>query len=173
MKITEIISNTILEYLNENEQGLVLYHGTPDNGLNIEDIEPDYNLKGLYTTIDKIAAKQYTGSDGKIFSFRIRPTAKILNLGDGNELYEWMVENGLFDDDDLSDVDLENYIKDGKIFQYDISSRTHFADDLVGTAKYMGYDIVIILDDLRGYGDNLAYVVMNMDILIPIGEVKV
>lgn len=174
MRLSEIINSTIKEYMDSlnNDQGLVVYHGTPDN-LNIEDIEPNKRLRGLYTTTDKNVAKEYSHTNGKIFSFKIKPTAKILNLGDGDTLYEWMANNELLDDDDLNNIDLEYYIKDGRIFQYDISSNTHLANDIISTAEDMGYDVVILVDDLGSYDDNLAYVIMNMNTLIPIGEVNI
>ena len=173
--INEIVATTIKEYMDSlnNEQGLVVYHGTNDNSLNIEDIKPDFRLKGLYTTTDKRAAKDYMGRGGKIFSFKLKPTAEILDLGDGGVLYDWMKNEGLLDVDDFNDVDLENYIIGGRIFQYDFSSGTHLADDIMSTAKSEGYDVVILTDDLRGYGDDLAYVILNMNAVTPIDEVNI
>ncbi len=61
--------------------------------------------------------------------------------------------------------DLENYILNGQLFQYDIASRTHYMDDVVRQVEYDKYDIVMSPDDLGGKGENIAYIVVNTKIL--------
>ena len=61
----------------------------------------------------------------------------------------------------MANIDLENYVKNGQLFQYDISSRTYLADDVAKTAKSLGYDVVKMPDDLGSQVENVAYVVVN------------
>ncbi len=169
-KLKTIIKESVDDYLNEKE-GLIVYHGTDDSYLNIDDVKPDIRLKGLYTTTDKKVALDYTGpsKNGKIFTFKLNLSGNILYL-DYEDIYQWMVDNEILNDDDLDDIDLRDSIETGRIFQYDISSGTHYANYLISTAKSMGYDVVVMPDYLGSYVDNFAYVVINMNVLTPISE---
>ncbi len=137
--------------------GLIIYHGT-EADITAEQVQPDKKLKGIYTTTSKEAAKEY----GKnIFAYKVKPEAKILDLSDGENLWKYMQENGILTPEDLENTDLQNYTINGELFQYDISSKTGYADAVVATAKSQGYDIVNIPDRLHNSEDNIATVIIN------------
>ena len=147
----------------EELQSTILYHGTNED-ITESDIEPDKRLKGIYTTTDRSAAKDYGDN---ILCFKLKNNTKILDLSDGYELYNWMVEQSIIEDEELEDSDLENYIISGRLFQYDWQSKTHKCDFVVLHAKNEGYDVVKVPDDLRGMGDNTAWIIINKNVLIP------
>jgi hypothetical protein len=142
---------------------VTLYHGTNEN-ITESEIEPDKRLKGIYTSTSRSVAKDYGNN---ILTFKLKNGASILDLSDGYDLYSWMVKNEIIYGDELEDTDLENYITSGRLFQYDIQSKTHKCDFIVSHAKNEGYDVVKIPDDLNGKGDNIAWVIINKNVLIP------
>lgn len=146
------------------EESKVLYHGT-NKDYSFDELKLNNKLYGLYLTTSKEVAKSY----GKyITAFELKHEAKILDLSDSYDLYNYMIKKEILDSDDQEDKDLKNYIMNGQIFQYDISSNTHYADRIVSQSENDGYDVVKIPDEL-GYGsDNIAWIVMNKNILIPI-----
>jgi hypothetical protein len=81
-----------------------------------------------------------------------------------------MKKNGILDEEDAENVDLENYTMNGRLFQFDSNSRTHFADDVQKTAKDMGYDVVKMIDDLGSEEENVAWVVVDPSVLSHEGE---
>ena len=147
----------------EELQSTILYHGTNED-ITENDIQPDKRLKGIYTTTARSAAKDYGDN---ILCFKLKNNAKILDLSDGYDLYNWMVKQSIIEDEELEDSDLENYILSGRLFQYDWQSKTHKCDFVVSHAKNEGYDVVKVPDDLRGKGDNIAWIIINKNVLIP------
>ena len=147
----------------EELQSTILYHGTNED-ITENDIQPDKRLKGIYTTTARSAAKDYGDN---ILCFKLKNNAKILDLSDGYDLYNWMVKQSIIEDEELEDSDLENYILSGRLFQYDWQSKTHKCDFVVSHAKNEGYDVVKVPDDLRGKVDNIAWIIINKNVLIP------
>lgn len=146
------------------EESKVLYHGS-NIDYSFDELKIDNNLYGLYLTTSKEVAKDY----GRyIKSFQLKPIVKILDLSDPDVLYSYMIKKEILDDDDQEDEDLKNYIMGGQIFQYDMSSRTHYANRIVGQAESDGYDIVKIPDKLGHGSDNIAWIIINKNILIPL-----
>jgi len=141
--------------------GIDLYHGTVAE-FEDTDIVGGKKMFGIYLTTDKEAARAYSGKTGSIKKYSLPSDAKILDLSDGENLWEYMIEEGILDDDDITNVDLENYIKGGQLYQYDASSRTSLADDVIKAAASQGYDVVKMADYL-GVEDNVAFVVINKD----------
>jgi ADP-Ribosyltransferase in polyvalent proteins len=141
-----------------------LYHGTKED-YPADQIDVGKRMFGIHLATDKNAAEKY----GEVRTYEIAPNAKILDLSDGEELWHYMQKSGILDKEDLKNPDLYNYVTGGQVFQYDISSRTHFADDVAKTAKSQGYDVIKMLDDLGSYedGGNIAHVVVNPEVLKP------
>jgi hypothetical protein len=145
------------------EQGITVYHGTNED-VTADTIEPGKKLQGIYTTSSQDAAKSY----GKnVIALNVKPDAKVLDLTDGETLWRFMKEKGIVEGDDIDNVDLQNYVQNGEIFQYDISSRTGYADDVVKTAKSLGYDVVRIPDRLPESQDNIATIIINKTAILP------
>lgn len=145
------------------EGGDTVYHGTEED-ITADKVTPDQNLKGIYTTTSKEAAQTY----GKnVFAYKVNPDAKVLDLSDGEMLWQFMKEKGILEPEQIDNVDLQNYVKNGEIFQYDISSKTRYADDVVATAKSLGYDIVNIPDRLPESQDNIAIIIINKSAIAP------
>lgn len=144
-----------------NEQ--TYYHGTNEDYADAK-ISTGQGMFGIHLTTDESAAKDY-GKNVK--QFTLTPDAKVLDLSDGGDLWAFMQKHGVIDAEDAASVDLENYTTGGQLFQYDLSSKTHFADHVAQTAKALGYDVVKMPDDLGGKGDNVAHVVVNEKVLQP------
>jgi len=144
-----------------DEQYPVLYHGTKQDYAP-EDVQVDQSMQGLYMTTSPEGAGQY----GDVRSYRVRPDAKVLDLSDGEELWNWMIEQGILDEEDVEDEDLHNYVINGQVYQYDLSSRTYYADDIVKTARSLGYDIVKMPDYPLG-DDHTAWVATHKDAIQP------
>jgi len=143
-------------------QGEVLYHGS-SNKFKAEDIDfAQGNLReGIYLSGSKSVANDY----GKnIHEYKISPSAKVLDLSDGESTLNYILKNEILEKDDI-DVDLENYILNGQIFQYDPYNRIGIVDDIMVAAKSDGYDVVKFLDDLGGESDNIATIVVNKDVI--------
>jgi hypothetical protein len=146
----------IIDGLANEEQFPILYHGTKDD-YEPSQVQVNKRMQGLYLTTSEEAASKY----GEVRAYRPNPDVKILDLSyEGADLWEWMREHDILDEEDLENEDLHNYVLNGQIFQYDISSNTHYADYIVRTAKSLGYDIVKISDWL-GHGDNIAWIATN------------
>jgi hypothetical protein len=139
----------------------VLYHGTMEDYAP-EDVQTDQNMQGLYMTTSKKGAGDY----GDVRTYRLKPDVKILDLSDGEELWQWMIEQGILDEEDIEDVDLHSYVVGGQVYQYDLSSRTYYADDIVKTARYLGYDVVKMPDYPLG-DDHTAWVATHKDAIQP------
>ncbi len=145
-----------MESADSSKKKLILFHGSDNK---FTDIEPNKRLRGLYMSTDISVAKDY----GKYtYSYSVLPSAKILDLSDPQDFLAYIQKNNIIDD---MDFDLENYILNGQLFQYDIASRTHYMDDVVRQVEYDKYDIVMSPDDLGGKGENIAYIVVNTKIL--------
>ncbi len=146
---------------------ITLYHGTnedfPDSEISI-----GKRMYGIHLTTDPEAAKLY----GKVKTYTLSPDASTLDLSDPDQTWQFMVREGILDKEDQADVDLQRYVEEGRLFQYDISSRTHYADDVAKTVQYLGYDLVMLPDDLGGLGENIAWVVVNPRVLIPDSATK-
>ena len=140
----------------ENYTNIVLYHGTEDT---YENPKTDTRLNGLYCSDDIRAAKIY----GDII-WKITPKTdiKIKDLSDGFDLLNYFIDKEIIDKEDIDD-DLEGYILSGRLFQYDISSRTHYMDYLVSEVDSEGYDLVKVPDDLQGIGGDIAYIIINIE----------
>lgn len=138
-----------------------LYHGTkedfPDNL-----IETGRRMFGIHLTTDPDVAKIY----GTVKHYTLKPNTKVLDLSDGEALWAFMEKNGILSAEDINDVDLKNYVMNAQLFQYDISSNTGYADDVAKTVRGLGYDAFKMPDQLGG-GDDIAWVVVNSQVLIP------
>lgn len=152
------IVDKLAQYTAE-EQHPVLYHGTRQEYAP-DDVKTDQNMQGLYMTTSQESASDY----GDVRSYRLKSDAKILDLSDGNELWEWMAEQGILDEEDIENIDLHNYVINGEVYQYDLSSRTHYADDIVKTARHLGYDVIKMPDFPLG-DDNTAWVATHSGVL--------
>lgn len=141
----------------ENFNSLILYHGTPEE---FEHLKTDSRLSGLYASTAIEVAKTYSGRNGSIYKLHPKKEIKIKDLSDGFDLLQYIIKEEIIDE---IDDDLENYILGGRLFQYDIQSRTHYVDSIVNNVRYDGFDLVKIPDDLGGYGENVAYVILNME----------
>ncbi|GEM_PF-2922042 len=139
---------------------IVLYHGTDADYPNPE-ITTGKRMFGIHLTTAEEAAREY----GKVKTYVLASDARVLDLSDGDSLWEYMRKNEILDEEDLNNIDLQNYVTSGQIYQYDVSSRTHFADFVAKQAKNDGYDVVKMIDNLRGLGDDTAYVVVNPKML--------
>ena len=147
----------VLEIAQEyaNKYGFIsLYHGTDDK---YENLKTDQRLSGLYTSTDIKAAEIY---GNYIWEIQPKENIKIKDLSDPFEMLQTLSQIIGYDE---IDEDLEGYVLSGKLFQYDISSRTHYVDYIVDDAAGEGYDLIKIPDDLHGYGDNIAYIIINID----------
>lgn len=141
---------------------LELFHGTNAEFLDA-DISTGKRMFGIHLSSSPEAAAEY----GKVKNFVLKGDSKVLDLSDGDNLWEFMKRKGILEPDDIADVDLERYVKNGQLYQYDISFRTSLADDVAKTAKSLGYDVVMMTDNLHGSGDDIAYVVVNEKALRP------
>jgi len=147
---------------------LTLYHGTRADFADA-DIAGGQDMYGIHLTTDETAAKDY----GKVKRYELDPKAKVLDLSEGDTLWQFMQEQGIIDAEDAANPDLENYATGGRLFQYDLSSNTHLADDVAKAAESLGYDVVTMGDDLGGKGGDVAYVVVNKAVLkAPAAEVS-
>ena len=144
----------IAEEYAKSKNYLILYHGSEDKH---ENLKTNVKLSGLYTSTDIEAAKMY---GDYIWKIQPKEDVKIKDLSDPFEML--MTLSQIIGHDEI-DEDLENYILSGRLFQYDISSRTHYVDYIIDDAAGEGFDLVKIADDLRGYGDNIAYVIINIE----------
>lgn len=143
------------------ESEVILYHGTKAEYKD-EDISTGKRMYGIHLTTDEDVAKIY----GDVKKYTLSEKTRILDLSDGESLWEFMEKEGILDEDDIANIDLENYVKGGQLFQYDISSNTSLADDVAKTAEYLGYDLIKMSDDLGSkLGEDVAYVVVNRNIL--------
>jgi len=142
---------------------LILYHGT-SRSINPIDITVDNNLKGLYLTDNYKSALDY--GQNAVFAFRVLDTASVLNISDPDIFLNWLFENGVFCDEERANGDLLEYARSGQLFQYDISSRTRYQDDVVATAKSQGIDLIIVPDNL-GNGNSHAFIATSMQKLEP------
>ena len=146
------------------EQYPSLYHGTRQD-YEPEDVQVDQSMQGLYMTTSQEGAANY----GDVRQYRLKPGVKVLDLSDGEELWQWMIDQGILDEDDIQDVDLHNYVTNGQVYQYDLSSRTYYADDIVKTAREMGYDVIKMPDFPLGE-DHTAWVATNKEALMPVRQ---
>ena len=146
--------------------GIKLYHGTNAEFAN-GDIETGQGMFGIHLTTDENAAKDYRKN---VKPYTLSKDAKMLDLSDGETLWEFMKKEGIVDAEDAQNPDLENYVKGGQVFQYDLSSRTSCADEVARTVQGKGFDVVKMPDDLGGKGDNIAYVVVNKGKLKPFDQ---
>lgn len=140
-----------------DEQYPVLYHGTKQD-YEPADVQVDQSMQGLYMTTSKDDAGKY----GDVRSYKLRPDVNILDLSDGEELWGWMTEHEILDEEDVENEDLHNYVINGQVYQYDLSSRTHYADEIVRTARALGYDVIKMPDYPLG-DDHTAWVVTHKD----------
>jgi len=138
----------------------VLYHGTKQD-YPPDEVQVDQSMQGLYMTTSPEGASKY----GDVRSYRLRPDVKILDLSDGEELWHWMIQHDILDDEDIENEDLHNYVINGQVYQYDLSSRTRYADDIVSTARSLGYDLLKMPDYPLGE-DHTAWIATNKDVLI-------
>ena len=141
-------------------QGILYYHGTK-NDYSAGEVATGQRMFGIHLTTDPKVAQDY----GDVRAYQIAPSARFLNLSDGYDLWNWMIKNEILDQDDIQNPDLESYVVGGRLFQYDISSRTYFQNDIAKTVQTQGYDVVMLPDDLGSYEDNTAYVVVNPSVL--------
>ena len=139
----------------ENFNNLVLYHGSR---IKFENLQVSAGLEGLYTSVDIKVAEDYGPFIFKITSSK---NIRIKDLSYPFELLNYLVEN-IIDKENI-DTDLENYILSGRLFQYEISSNTHYMDYLVKDLRNQGYDLIKVPDDLGGKGDNIAYIITKLD----------
>ncbi len=146
----------------EQPGGITLYHGT-NQEFESKDITTGRRMYGVHLTTDKDVAREY----GAVKTYTLSPDAKVLDLSDGDLLWEFMQREGILEPEELEDIDLENYVKNGRLFQYDISSRTGLANDVARNAQSLGYDVIRMVDDLGGRGDDVAYVVVRTKVLLP------
>jgi len=150
-------------------KGEVLYHGTEETFEAGEIEEGRGNLRqGIYLSGSEETAKTY----GKnIHKYTLSPDAKILDLSDGESTLNFILEEGILEKDDI-DVDLENYILEGRIFQVDPYNKQGIVDDIMATAKDKGFHVVKLFDDLSGESDNIATVVLDKKVLQAPAEAK-
>lgn len=127
---------------------LKLYRGTKEDG--------EGKFGGEYFSTDKTVADEYAGKDGKIETVEVGATAKMLDLSDPDMLFDYMVDKGMVEKDN---VDAENYIKSGQLYQYDGSGNTE--NKLIAAAINDGYSILKFPDNLGSTTDNNAYVVLD------------
>lgn len=140
-----------------NSNNIFLYHGTNEN-ITSSEIEPDKRLKGIYTSTSSDVAKDYGDN---ILRFQLKNNAKILNLSDGYIKMKLLMK--------MNDTDLENHhIVSGYLYNWMISSKTHKANYIVEQAKFDGYDVVKVPDALGGKGDDIAWIIINKECLIPL-----
>lgn len=142
---------------------IILYHGTNAEFADV-DIETGRKMYGIHLTTDESVAQEY----GKVKKYFISPDTKVLDLSDGESTWDYLIKNNLLDEEQANNPDLENYTKQGQLFQYDITNGTNIADDIAKTAESQGYDLIKMADDLGGKGDNTAYVVVNKAIMKPV-----
>lgn len=130
------------------ENPLKLYRGTRKDG--------ESRFGGEYFTADEAVAQKYAGKTGQVEELDISKEAKVLDLSDPDTLFNYMVEKGIVEQ---GDVDAENYIKSGQLYQYDGSGNTE--NKLIGAAGAEGYQILKFPDNLQSETDNNAYVVID------------
>jgi len=143
-------------------EGEKLFHGTTES-FKPEDLEEGRGLlrKGIYLSGSKKLAEVY----GKnVHKFVLSPDAKILDLSDGEKTLDFILKEGILEKDEI-DIDLENYILAGRIFQSDPYNRQGVIDDIMATAKDKGFDVVKFFDDLSGESDNIATVVLDKKVI--------
>jgi predicted nucleotidyltransferase len=149
----------------------LLYHGTSEDDVNEYNVNLNHKfLYGLYCTTDYKVAKDYGNN---ILIFGIKENVKIFDMSDGENLLSFIVKNKIFDKDILNDVDFQNYVTSGNLFQ--LFTRSGMISDYVNNIldfiidKY-NPDIVKMVDNLGGRGDNTAFIILNKDCLIPYQE---
>lgn len=130
-------------------EDIVLYRGLKEGG--------EGKYIGQYYTVDLEVAKKY---GEKIIKKTLNKNAKILDLSDTEDFYSFMANNGLVDPED---VDAENYIKSGQLYQYDGSGNTE--NKLIAKAHSKKYDVLKIPDNLGSKIDNTAWIVLNDKVL--------
>ncbi len=138
------------------------YHGTK-KGFDSQDIKiGEGNLReGIYLSNSKNASRQY---GDKVHEYKIDPESKTLNLSTGEETLDFIIKKKILKKENI-DIDLENYILSGKIFQYDPFNRQGLVDKILSAAKKEGYDAVDLFDDLGGGSNNVAKVIINKNIM--------
>lgn len=140
---------------------LQLYHGTAEDFVD-GDITTGKRMYGIHLTTSPEVARVY----GDVKSYILSADAKILDLSDGDTLWEFMKREEILDEDQIDNIDLENYVKDGRLFQYE-PFRHYLADDIARTGQAMGFDVLKMIDDLGHESDDIAYVVVNPSVLTP------
>lgn len=121
-------------------------------------------MRGLYLTTSYDSAKDY---GPRVYSYRLKNTARILNISDPEVFVDWLFQNGVLSEADRGDASLMESVQGGKLFQYDVSSKTHYENDVTATAKTLGYDIVIVPDSL-GNDVHEAYIATGINVLDPV-----
>ena len=138
-------------------------HGT-QNKFDIQDLREGQGIlrRGLYLTQVPEVADNY----GTPLRLAVSNRAKVLDLSDGASLLQYMQDNGILDDDDMSDPDLVGYIESGRPFQADPFNRSGYMDQVMDNAETDGYQVVRLLDDLgQDEEGNIATVVLDRSVL--------
>lgn len=149
-----------------------LYHGTKES-YKPEDITTNKRMVGIHFTESPEIAAQY----GKVRAYNLSADAKILDLLDTDKLWDfvkkWFVDEN--EDKKITD-ELEQYVKQGGLPQYDMLYGHGYSDLIAGHARTLGYDAVKLpeegVDLEKGEGLHNTTVVVNPKVLTPHSEIK-
>lgn len=97
----------------ENNNDIILYHGSPNKNLTYLDIGKnnttgDQYGKGIYLTTNIDEAQQYTGPDGKIYKVKLSDNIKLFNLK--NKLDDNIKEQLKLELNNANNSNINNYI---------------------------------------------------------------
>jgi len=155
-----------------------LYHGTIYDFAD-EEISPNARKSanyGIYMSPEENVAKAYARvpfhGDTGVKKYLLSQGAKVLDVSDGEEFWNWMIKNGVLGKEEIEDPTLYEKVTGGFLWEYDATNKTRYANDAVRTAESMGYDAVIIpdwlpVDGIDEFSKTSAYVVMNPKVLEP------
>lgn len=155
-----------------------LYHGTIYDFAD-EEISPNARKSanyGIYMSPEENVAKAYARvpfhGDTGVKKYLLSQGAKVLDVSDGEEFWNWMIKNGVLGKEEIEDPTLYEKVTGGFLWEYDATNKTRYTNDAVRTAESMGYDAVIIpdwlpVDGIDEFSKTSAYVVMNPKVLEP------
>lgn len=105
--LTELLRQVIQENTVSPEK-IILWHGTSETSL--EESEPGY--VGIYTTRDIRVSLDYAQQgDKSVYMITLKPSAKLHNLSDPEEFYDWCKESGVLESlaYEVPESEIENY----------------------------------------------------------------
>jgi hypothetical protein len=93
IKLTELLREVIQENVGPSEK-LILWHGTPDEKISISRLS-----FGMYTHTDVRVCLDYARRGTQsVYKIILKPTAKIKDLSDPEDFFEWCRNSGILED---------------------------------------------------------------------------